>query len=103
MVEEIESVLLNGVVLYSLDWLETSVRSRLTSDMFFKSLQRYGTLRCHSGINELDESLQGRSIPPLLLPDCLEWASVSVINRFRARGGMEISCRKVYVWRRVPC
>ena len=88
MVEETESILLNGVVLYSVDWLEMSVRLRLTSNMFFKSLRRSGTLRCHSGINELDESLQGRSIPPLLLPDCLEWASVSVINRFRARGDM---------------
>ena len=61
MVEETESILLNGVVLYSVDWLETFVRSRLTSDMFFKSLRQSGTLRCHSGINELD----GKTARPL--------------------------------------
>ena len=61
MVEEIESILLNGVVLYSVDWLETFVRSILTSDMLFKSLQWSGTLCCHFGINELD----GKTTRPL--------------------------------------
>ena len=61
MVEGAEPILLNGVVLYSVDWLETFVKSRLNSDMFFKSLQRSGTLRCHSGINELD----GKTARPL--------------------------------------
>ena len=54
MVQKAEPILLNGVVMYFVDCLEASVRSRLTSDMFFKSLRQSGTLRCYSGINELD-------------------------------------------------
>ena len=84
-------MLLNGSAGYSLDCLEALPGRKLTSDVSLGSFLVLGALCCHSEINELDGSLQGRSVPPLMLPDCLKWVSDDAINLFRARGGMEIA------------
>ena len=67
MVEEAEPILLNGYMqhcVYSVDRFGDLCRVGFDLRYLFGVLSESGALCYHSGMNELDESLQGRSIPP---------------------------------------
>ena len=64
--EEAKPIFLNGYMqrcVYSVDRFGDLCRVGFDLRYLFGVLLVSGALCCHSGINELDESLQGRSIP----------------------------------------
>lgn len=66
MVEETEPILLNGYMqhcVYFVDRFGDICRVGFDLRYLFGVLSASGALCCHSRINELDESLQGHSIP----------------------------------------